>query len=288
LKRRRWRRRVAWAVAVVLLGFIVVWETGSVLMASTNGPIGAVPTHLPVQAVTFPSGSGATLHGWWVPGQPGHGVVVLMHGIHANRRAMITRAMFLTRAGYAVLLFDFQGHGESLGEHITFGYLESRDVTAAVQFVHEKSPGEKVALLGISLGAAATLLAEPSLPVQAMILESSYPTIYQATEDRLVVRLGWLGKPITPLLTCQLKPRLGVGPEDLQPIEHARKITVPKFFIAGTTDPNTTLPESQTLFDAAAEPKQFWAVEGAGHIDMHGFARAEYERRILEFLAGKL
>ena len=287
-KIRRWRWLIAWAVTLLLLGMFLVWEVGGILMAPTNAPIGALPAHLPVQDVTFPSASGATIHGWWVPGQPGRGVVVLMHGIHANRRAMITRAMFLTRAGYAVLLFDFQGHGESLGEHITFGYLESRDVTAAVQFVHAKCPGEKVALLGISLGAVATLLAEPPLPVQAMILESSYPTIYQATENRLVVRLGWLGKPITPLLTCQLKPRLGVSPEDLRPIEHARKITVPKFFIAGTVDPNTTLPESQALFDAAAEPKQFWAVEGAGHVDMHGFAKAEYERRILEFLAGRM
>jgi hypothetical protein len=30
------------------------------------------------------------------------------------------------------LLFDFQAHGESIGCHITFGYLEGRDAAAAV------------------------------------------------------------------------------------------------------------------------------------------------------------
>jgi fermentation-respiration switch protein FrsA (DUF1100 family) len=83
-------------------------------------------------------------------------------------------------------------------------------------------------------------------------------------------------------------PRLGIGLNDLKPIQHAAKITVPKFFIAGTADHDTTLPESQALFAAAAEPKQIWLVAGAGHVDMHAFAKAEYERRIVEFLAKNL
>jgi len=89
-------------------------------------------------------------------------------------------------------------------------------------------------------------------------------------------------------LTCQLKPRLGIGLGDLKPIEHVRKIVTPKFFIAGTADRDTTLLESQALFDAAAEPKQLWLLEGAAHVDMLSFARAEYERRVLDFLAKNL
>jgi alpha/beta superfamily hydrolase len=50
-----------------------------------------------------------------------------MHGVRANRLSMVERARFLSYAGYSVLLFDFQGHGESTGQHITFGYLESKD-----------------------------------------------------------------------------------------------------------------------------------------------------------------
>jgi fermentation-respiration switch protein FrsA (DUF1100 family) len=104
----------------------------------------------------------------------------------------------------------------------------------------------------------------------------------------MVMRFGFLGKLATPLLTCQLKPRLGIGLDDLRPIDHARKIVVPKFFIAGTADRDTTRPESQALFDAAAEPKQLWLVDAAAHVDIHAFARAEYERRILEVLAKNL
>lgn len=228
------------------------------------------------------------LHGWLVAGKPGKGVVVLMHGIHANRLALITRAQLLSHAGYSVLLFDFQGHGESAGSKITFGYLESRDATAAVNFIREKFPGEKIGVIGVSLGAASALLAEPPLPVNALVLESSYPTIYQAVEDRMVIRFGFLGRLATPLLTCQLHPRLGFGLDDLKPIEHAGRILVPKFFIAGTEDRDTTLPESQALFAAAAEPKQLWLVKGAAHVDMLSFAKLEYESQILGFLAKNL
>jgi len=74
----------------------------------------------------------------------------------------------------------------------------------------------------------------------------------------------------------------------LRPIGQIGKITVPKFFIAGTTDRETTLPESQALFDAAAEPKQLWLVDGAAHVDMLAFDKEEYEKRVLDFLRRNL
>ena len=205
---RRWRTLGALGLAGMVLGAILVWNIGGELVAPANCAVGGPPASLHAENVEFPGARGTNLHGWLVRGQPGQGVVLLMHGIHANRRALVTRAELLSHAGYAVLLFDFQAHSESPGKQITFGYLESRDATAAVDFIRQQFPGEKIGVIGISLGAASALLAKPPLPVNALVLESSYPTIYQATADRLANRLGWLGRLATPLLTCQLKPRL--------------------------------------------------------------------------------
>lgn len=243
---------------------------------------------LPVQSVEFPSSSGAVLHGWFVSGQPGKGVVILMHGIRANRLQLVDHARFLFHAGYSVLLFDFQAHGESVGKHITVGYLESRDATAAVNFIRLKFPNKQICVDGISMGGAAAVLAEPPLPVNAMILESVYPTLEQAVTDRLVIRFGWFGKFGTPFLVWQLKPRLGISSDDLRPIKRVGQISIPKFFIAGTNDRNTTVQESKDLFAVAAEPKQLWLIDGAAHVDMLAFAKDEYERRVLDFLAQNL
>jgi pimeloyl-ACP methyl ester carboxylesterase len=85
---------------------------------------------------------------------------------------------------------DFQAHGESPGNKITFGHLESLDVEAALRFLKERFPGERIGVIGTSMGAAAMVLAEHRPPVQAIILESMYPTIDQATQDRLRLSLG--------------------------------------------------------------------------------------------------
>ena len=286
---RRKLKIISAVLVVAVVAFAVfAWHEGSVLVKPANCAIGKPPADLPVQSVEFPSSSGATLHGWVIRGQSGKGVVILLHGIRANRWQLTSHARFLSHAGYSVLLFDFQAHGESVGRHITAGYLESRDAAAAVDFIHQTIPGEKVCVSGFSMGGAAAVLAEPPLQVNAMILESVYPTIEQAVTDRLETRFGWLGKIGAPFLTWQLKPRLGIGREDLCPIRQVGNISVPKFFIAGTADHDTTVQESRDLFAAAAEPKQLWLVDGATHIDMDAFAKDEYEKRVLDFLARNL
>ena len=55
-----------------------------------------------------------------------------------------------------MLPFDSRAHGESGGERITFGYLESLDARAILGFLRRQMPGERVGMIGVSLGGAAT------------------------------------------------------------------------------------------------------------------------------------
>jgi alpha-beta hydrolase superfamily lysophospholipase len=70
-----------------------------------------------------------------VTGDAGRGAVLLLHGVRSYRRSMLSRAIFLHDIGYSVLLINLQAHGESAGKRITLGYLESRDVVAAREFL---------------------------------------------------------------------------------------------------------------------------------------------------------
>lgn len=211
-----------------------------------------------------------------------------MHGVRASRLDMLGRARFLTRAGYFVLLFDFQAHGESAGRQITFGHLESRDARAAVQFARARAPQEKIGVIGVSMGGAAAMLAEPPLVADAIVLEQVYPTLRQAIGDRISMRLGPWAKVLTPLLSWQLRPRLGVNDQALRPLDHAARISAPKLFIAGAADLHTTPTEVQAMFDAALEPKALWVVPEARHVDLCRFGKAEYENRILDFFSRSL
>lgn len=199
---------------------------------------------------------------------------------------MLSRGSALRRAGYTVLLVDLQGHGESAGHWITFGARESLDAQAALAHLRVAVPGERVGALGVSLGGASLILGTAELPANAadaVVLEAVYPTIEEAVADRLRMRLGALGPPLAPLLTSQLRPRLGITPDELRPINRIAKLQVPLLMIAGAADRHTTLSESRRLFAAAPQPKELWVLEGASHQDLHAFARIEYERRLLGF-----
>src|SRR5215472_10578090 len=71
--------------------------------------VGNAPVTLGVEArtVNFPSQSGSVIRAWFVPGRPGGGAVLLLHGMGSNRMSMLTRASFLHRAGFTILAPDF-------------------------------------------------------------------------------------------------------------------------------------------------------------------------------------
>jgi pimeloyl-ACP methyl ester carboxylesterase len=284
---RNWKRFCGLAIIILVSGLAASWIVGGRLCAPCNHTV-ALPKDLPVEQVTFNSASGTTIHGWLVEPATNHGVVILQHGMSADKSTLVERAKFLSQAGYAVLLFDFQAHGESVGEQITFGYLESRDSQAAVNFAKKRFPGKPIGVIGVSLGAAAAALAVPPLDVQAMVLEMMYPTVVDATKDRIEMRLGKPGRLLSPLLTAQFKLRAGFGPDDLRPIVCVETITEPKLFLAGTADRDTKFDEAKEIFARAASPKQFVPFEGAKHEDLLAFAPERYKQLILDFLDANL
>jgi uncharacterized protein len=281
-------RRLAITAAVTILlcaaiAAAAVWNLASPYRA----PVGVRPVDLPIRDVEF-AGRGATLRGWFVRSDQHRGVTVLLHGIRANRAQMVERSRFLYRAGYSSLLCDSRAHGESGGDAITFGHWESEDARAEVALARSLAPGEPIGVIGVSLGGAAVLLANPPLDVDAMILESVFPTIDRAIGNRLRGAVGGVAPWFSPIMMVMIRPRLGFGANELRPIDYVGRLKAPKFFMFGTADRDTTLAESMEMFNAAVEPKQMWAVEGAAHVDLHGYARQEYERQLLDFLSRRL
>ena len=249
------------------------------------------PSALAVRPVSFASRSGSNIRAWLLGGSPGAGAILLLHGVGDNRSSMVARARFLHRAGYTVLLPDFQAHGESEGARITFGALESLDAESALAFLRASSGGERVGMIGVSMGGAAALLGAGQFPADAYVLESVYPTIRQALEGRLGAWLGPLGmlkRVIAPHVMQGVSAEIGIGEDALRPIDFIGRVGAPVFVLTGSRDAYTPLVEARALFERARDPKEFWAVDGARHEDLHAFAGGTYEQRVGDFLARHL
>lgn len=283
-------RRVLIGLFIVLaLVVLAAMAVGDLLSGAVPTAVNTLSTDVPVEAVQIPrtqktENGNDFIHGWLVRGTRGRGIVLLVHSLRSNRVEMLSRARFLNEQGYGALLIDLQAHGETPGDRITFGARESEDVEAAVAYLRNTFPAERVGAIGVSLGAAAIVLAQHPLRLDAVVLESLHPTMREAVENRLRLHLGQFGPMLAPLLLWQISPRIGAPPEELDPIRRIGDLRAPVLLVSGTEDRHTTVPETEQLFDAARKPKELWIVPGGGHFNMHSYAGKEYENRISDFL----
>ena len=254
LRRKRLLRRSAFGtLGLLVLSLVASWVVGGLFISSHPRTVGPPPADFPAKLINLRSDSGATLAGWHVPSMNHQGVVVLLHGIRGSRLAMVDRARFLHSAGYSLVMIDLQAHGESTGDAITLGHLEKHDVRAAVKYAKSQHPREPIAVVAVSLGAASALLASP-LGVDALIIESMYPNIDAAVHNRVAAQMGFLSWLPANLLLVQLKPRLGISPEDLRPIDYVPEVDCPLFVMSGTKDEHTTPAETKAIYAAAQIP----------------------------------
>ena len=243
-------------------------------------------TGLPVESVAIPSSSGARLAGWFLPGA-GHGAVLLLHGAKSNRLVLVDRMRFLRDAGYSTLAIDFQAHGESTGDLITLGRLESLDARSALAWLRARLPGEPVAALGISMGGAAALNGPP-IEADAVIVESVGPGLADGVSNRLTLAIGPIGRLLTPFVLGAMRIVAGIDASKLRPIDGIGRLHKPIFVMTGADDQKTTIAEARQLFAAANPPKRYWETPGAQHIDLAYAGGAAYRERLLDFLNSTL
>ena len=273
-------------VFILLIPLVIIglfWFAGNSLTTPVPVIVGNCPNDLTCENIEFASDSGSKIKGWFIKGEQGKGAIVLMHGLRSNRLSLVDRIKFLQKSGFSVLAFDFQGSGESEGKSLTFGYLESRDATASINFLRQKLPNEKIGVVGISMGGAAFLLQKEPPKVDALILEMVYPTIQKAIENRLNMWIFNGADNLSFLMTAQFPLRLGISANELRPLDKINSVNCPAFFIVGEKDRHTTLEESRQLFESANQPKDLWIVPNAEHGDLLKNAPSEYEQKVRHF-----
>jgi uncharacterized protein len=271
------RKILKLALGVVAIGMVGSWVAGSILMAPAKCKI-AKPPDLVAEDVELATSAGDSIQGWWMPGSAEAPAVILVHGVRANRLAMLGRATLLSQHGYSVFLFDLPAHGESSGSFISFGKRESSAVSAVLAWVKSRKKDGRVGVDGVSLGGASVLLRAEHSGFDAIVVEAAFPDIHRAILHRLKDRFGIIGYGLEPLLRVQLIARLSEWPSELAPINEIAKVSAPILVVGGENDRLTPIEETREMYQKALEPKTLWIVPGAGHVDYLKTHPADFER----------
>ena len=227
---------VASVIVTLALSLLTACAVGvRSLTAATRAVVGPPPDGIDARAVAL-VGAPYGLAGWFAPGRPGGGAVLLLHGLRSDRRVLASRMTMLARRGCAVLAVDLRAHGESGGSAVTLGLREAEDTARALAWLRAAAPGERVGGLGVSLGGAALALASRSTPVDALVLESVFPDIDGAIRNRMGLVAGAAAGWLTPVFTAVGRILTGLRAVDLRPIEALRVYPGPVLVIGGAAD----------------------------------------------------
>jgi pimeloyl-ACP methyl ester carboxylesterase len=112
------------------------------------------------------------------------GTVVLLHGVRMDKRSLVPMGVALVDAGYRVVMVDLRGHGESSGRYLTYGAVETRDVTTVLDSLSERVPLRSVGAYGFSYGGAVVLeLGARDPRVQAVVAVSAFSSLREVVGD---------------------------------------------------------------------------------------------------------
>jgi fermentation-respiration switch protein FrsA (DUF1100 family) len=237
--------------------------------------------------ISFKTGDGLTLRGWWIPGTK-HATVVMIHGLSNNRQEPLNKAGYLHQAGYNLLVFDLRGHGQSDGNGTTMGYREMEDASAAVAEARSLDAAP-IALFGYSLGASIAVEEAALNPdVTAVVEDSGFSSVGDVFAARFteVTRLPSL--PWAAPLVAFGGVDIGTSLWSVRPVGLAAQLNKPLLAIIGTADTIVPPAEGLAIFGAALGPKQLLVVPGAGHVGAYDTANPEYEQTVLGFLSKSL
>ncbi len=223
--------------------------------------------------VRYSNGRGLTLAGLLYAGRKSGTVVIVCHGFTGSKEGggkAISMAEELGRLGYATLLFDFSGCGESEGNFADVsltGYIG--DINATVDFCLECG-FSRVITVGRSFGGTAALCQGGSdrriagvctwaAPVDLVKLFSCFRNELPKVEGDMVSLTGDGG-------TVYIKKSFF---HDLERYDVPSQVTLisprPLLVIQGSSDAVVPVENARAIYDAAGEPKEIRIIPDADH-----------------------
>ncbi len=247
-----------------------------------------------LQAISVDTRDGVNLRAWFA--QPLHrngDAVILLHGVGDNRQGMVGYAELFLSNGYAVLLPDSRGEGESGGRFVSYGIREAGDVRLWYDWLRAHSEPECVFGMGESMGSAILLQAVKTTPFCAVVAESSFATFRQIAYIRVgqIFHAGrWVGRialrPAVELAFLYGSLRWGVNLASASPEQAIAGTHIPILLIHGSADRNIPWDQSEEIRSRNPSDVVFWEVPHADHCGAVSVEPEQFRKHVLDWFAG--
>jgi uncharacterized protein len=222
--------------------------------------------YLPVSTA---SGKTSYIHGWWIPAAtPEAPVWLFLHGNGSTIGDEVKRPFWFHQLGYSTFMIDYQGYGRSPGKFPRESSVYE-DVEAAWNYLTQerKIPPEKIFVYGHSLGGAIAInLALRHPEIAGLAVEGTFTSMRHMVNH---LYSQFLIFPVDLILNQRFNS-----------LSKVPSLQMPILFIHGTADRLIPAHMSQTLFDAAPEPKQLLLVAEAGHHNVGELGGEQYFQAI--------
>jgi hypothetical protein len=170
--------------------------------------------------------------------------------------------------GFRVVLAEYPGYGGRPGKPGEVEFVANAQAT--LRLVHEQF-GDPVVLWGESLGSgvAAAVAAQPAAPVAGVVLVTPWASL-----PELALELY----PFLPMRWLLL--------DRYDSVANLREFRGPVAVVVAGADEIIPPRHGLRLYEALADPKRLWIVEGAGHNDWMARTDRELWRETIDFAGG--
>ncbi len=213
------------------------------------------------------------------------GTVIFFHGITDSKVSGLGYARELTRLCQKVYLLDMRSHGESDGKYCTYGFFEKKDVSKLIDQIKSSDPDSKIALLGVSMGAAISIQAAAGdSRVDRVIAVAPFYDLFSIALDHQARKIGLKSRLLLRLVIHRAEKIAGFKSSEVSPAKDIGRIHVPVMIVHGEKD-RTVKKEYSTLLQNLNHGVRLLMIEGAGHVDVLEKGGSEYVQKLAEFLS---
>ncbi|MDB4968141.1 MAG: acetoin dehydrogenase subunit dihydrolipoyllysine-residue acetyltransferase [Myxococcales bacterium] len=209
------------------------------------------------------------------PRLPPRATIFILHGIRDSKEHVRAWADHLNEAGYRTVLVDSRGHGRSTGDWLSYGVLESRDLSQLLDALHFDGP---IGVMGVSYGGATAVEWAGSEPrVKAAVAVAAFASLRDIVPiytPRMVPLLGWLIPRWVMQRTVDHAGRLGgFDPDAASPKKAAQACRTPILLVHGRNDTTVPYEQSEMIRDGARDHVTLAPLEAQDHDHIAGDPR---------------